>query len=838
LASAPYSLAQEIPQDENAEVIEEIVVTGSRIRRRDFHSASPISTIDRDDLLFSGQATLEEMLNQMPQIMPDYSRTSNNPGDGTARLNLRGMGAGRTLVLLNGRRVAPSGIGSAIDVNNLPQSLIQRVEIITGGASTVYGSDAIAGVINFITRKDYDGFNLDTGIYTTERGDADMYELNIAYGHNFVNGRGNVTLFGGIYEREASYASDRAITSVVYWDDWEGNVVEGGSNRTPAGRIIFPGADLGNGPVSVTFDPDGTPREFLDEDLFNFQQWTYLQTPLTRYSLGLMADYEISDRVELYVEAAFTNNQATQNLAPVPAVFFALVNTDNPALVPEAQQVFNDNYLVAPGLAGVVIGRRLVELDSRRIKTDRDYARFVGGMRGPAFGDWEFDAWVSYTKASEKEYYFNGASESRMLQGLLVDPLTDQCFDPTGGCVPLNIFGEGNLSAEGADFITITDLLNKTERTQKLASIVLTGPLFDSWAGTIDTAVGLEWRSDDGYFEASEALFTGDVMGFGGAASVDGTEEVVEIYAEAIIPLARDLAWAEMLSLEIGGRYSKYKNAGGVETFKIGAEWQPFGALRFRTMSQRSVRAPNNSELFEEQQTITDFFVGNNTNDDPCSASNDPIGNGNRDKCIAQGLAADQIGLFEATPFYPTDYTFGGNPNLKPEVSDTWTIGAILTPEKFSNWNATVDYYELTVEDTIGGIIAFLVCFDQQNTAGVFCENIVRDGTGNVSAVSELITNRGKLKTRGVDTQLQYGGELPSGLALSGGDAHLTVRFVWTHTLSNSTQESIVSETYDCAGLYGWPCNFLLNSAGQTWSKNRVTTNANYMSGPWDMHLT
>jgi len=836
---APYSHAQDIHSAEQEAVVEEIVVTGSRIKRRDFHSASPVVTIDRDDIEFSGQATLEETLNQMPQVMPDYSRTSNNPGDGTARLNLRGLGAGRTLVLLNGRRLAPSGVGSAIDVNNLPQSLIERVELITGGASTVYGSDAIAGVVNFITRRNFDGFTLDAGLYMAEQGDAEVYDLNVAWGHNFANGRGNVTAYAGIYKREASFAADREISATTIWDDWEGNLEVGGSSRTPATRIIFPGADLGNGPVSVTFNPDGTPREFsFSEDLFEFQDWTYLQTPLTRYSLGIMADYQITDRWQAYLEAAYTKNEATQNLAPVPAESFFMVNTDNPVLAPEAQQVFNDNYLIAPGLAGFYIGRRLTELSARRFEQERDYSRIVAGLRGPVFGEWEMDAWVTYTKASEVEQVFNAASASRLQQGLLVDPLTNQCFDPSGGCVPLNIFGEGNLSAEGADFITIAGIGNDTERTQKLASVVLTGPLFATWAGPIDVATGLEWRSDDGHFKADDDLFTGDAMGVGGAASVDGTEEVVEVYAEAIIPLAEDVAWADVLALEIGGRISEYKNAGKVETYKAGLEWQPFNALRFRAMNQRSVRAPNNVELFEAQRTITDSFVGNNTAFDPCSASNDPIGSGNRDKCIVQGLLPDQVGIFEATQFYPTDFTSGGNPELTPEAAETWTVGAILAPERFSNWSISVDYFELSVEDTIGNILADLICFDQKNTEGLFCENIVRDNTGNVSSVTELTSNRGKLETSGVDTQLQYVGDLPSAMAISGGDAQLSVRSVWTHTLSTTLQESVASETIECAGFYGWPCDAIFPGATATWSKNRVTTNANYLSGPWNIHLT
>ncbi len=840
LAAPNYAHAQEDPAVDDSELIEEIVVTGSRIKRRDFHSPSPISTINRDEILFSGQGTLEELLNQMPQVMPDVGRTSNNPGDGTAGLNLRGLGAGRTLVLLNGRRVAPSGIGSAIDVNNLPQALMERVEVITGGAATVYGSDALAGVINFITRQDYEGFNIDAGIYGTEQGDAESYDLNVAYGHNLAGDRGNITIFAGFYERKASFARDRKISEMSYADDWDTGMIEvSGSSRTPATHVLFPTADLGNGPVSLTFDPDGTPREFLrPDDLFNFQDWTYLQLPLTRYSVGVMANMTITDGLEAYVEAAFTRNEVVQNLAPVPAVTFAVINTDNPLLAPETQQVFNDNFLVAPGFAGFFVGRRLVELDARRIEHNRDYGRIVAGLRGSLFGQWEFDAWATYTKAKEEEELFNDASESRFLQGLLVDPATSQCFDPSGGCVPLNIFGEGNLSAQGAAFITVKDVFNRTERTQKLAAVVLTGPMFNTWAGPIDVAVGLEWRSDDGEFEADDILFTNDTLGFGGASPVRGTEEVFEVYGEAIIPLAEGVSWAQYLALEIGGRFSEYENAGEAWTYKVGAEWQPIDALRFRAMHQRSVRAPNVSELFEEQTTQNSSFV-DFFNVDPCSASEDPLGRGNREKCISQGLAADQVGIFEATQFYPTIFTSGGNPDLEPEIAKTWTVGAVLTPGRFDNWEIAVDYFEISVEDTIGNISASLICFDPINTKGLFCNNLVRDATGNVSSVEELISNRGNLETRGVDTQIQFVTDLPAMLALSDGYAQLSVKTIWTHTVALTSQENPVTTKLDCAGRFGaFPCLFFFDTGASTYPKNRVTTNANYQSGPWNLHLT
>jgi iron complex outermembrane receptor protein len=230
------SAAQDSGEETADEAIEEIVVIGSRLRRRDYSSPSPVSTIDRDALYASGQGTLEAALSEMPQFIPSFDRTANNPGNGRAYVNLRGLGAGRTLVMLNGRRLAPSGIGTAVDLNNLPQALIQSVEIITGGASAVYGSDAVSGVVNFTLRDDFEGFGLDASTYMTEAGDSTIYDLNLAYGHNFSSGRGNITVFSGYYDREETYADAREFTSVPYQDDINtGQLIETGSPRVPDG---------------------------------------------------------------------------------------------------------------------------------------------------------------------------------------------------------------------------------------------------------------------------------------------------------------------------------------------------------------------------------------------------------------------------------------------------------------------------------------------------------------------------------------------------------------------------------------------------------------------------
>ena len=535
LAGAIPALAQDADIEsrayEQTEVIEEIVVTGSRLRRRDFSAPSPVATIEREAIQYTGQGTLETALNQMPQVVPDYDRTANNPGDGTARINLRGLGAERTLVMFNGRRLAPSGIGSAVDVNMLPQALIERVEVITGGAAAVYGSDAVSGVVNFIARDDFDGLTVDLGAYATEQGDSNAYDINAAYGHAFADGRGNVTLFGGYYDREETLADEREITSVPWFDTWTGELVEGGSSRVPEGYISFPRVDYGNGAASTIFDNDGNPREYdASQDAYNWAPWNYLQIPLRRYNAGLLLNYDLSERAELYVEAAYTSGEVQKVLAPVPGEGWLEFNTDNPVMTPATQQLFAD-YMIPVGENRVLanVRKRFEELGPRITDLDSDYTRLVVGVKGDLWTEWEFDAWAIYTKGEETAVFQNHASLSRWQQGMLVDPSTGECFDTSGGCVPIDMFGLKKMSPEAIAFLRVPPIATVTEREQLLASGFVRGRLFSTWAGEAEAAFGVEWRQDEGDFAADPYFYSGDSMAFfSGFAPVRGKESVYE----------------------------------------------------------------------------------------------------------------------------------------------------------------------------------------------------------------------------------------------------------------------------------------------------------------------
>ncbi len=816
-----------VPAQAADDVLEEIVVTGSRLVRRDFSAPSPIASIDRETLLATGQATLETALNQMPQITPQFDRTANNPGDGTATVNLRGLGSNRTLVTINGRRVSPSWVGSTVDINSIPQSLVERVEIITGGATTVYGADAVAGVVNFILREDFDGFGLDTSFYTTEHGDANTTDVNVSYGHNLASGRGNITVYAGYYDRDSLFASEREFTASSLRETLSGELLPGGSFTIPEGIIFVPRVDLGSGATFTTFDANGNPVSFDDRtDLYDFAPVNYLQLPLRRTTAGALFRYDFSEHAELYGEWIYSRNDVTRTLAPVPAGGFFAINADNPTLTDQTRQLIIDNFFPAgPGIYAGAWGKRMSEIGLRITETETDNLRLVTGFRGEINDAWDYDAWVIYNDVSRDEFQLNDASASRTAQGQLVDPLTGQCFDPSNGCVPVNLFGINSLTPEAVEFLRLRPILNTSTRRQTSASGFIRGEPFDSWAGAVQVAIGAEWRRDEGTFRADDLLFTGDALGYRPDASINGSEDVAELYVEAGIPLADGARFAEYLTLEIGARYSDYDFAGSIESWKAGVEWLPVGSLRFRTMLQRSVRAPNMAEAFQEQFTEPlPTFVGNDPREDPCSAVNDPVAAGNLEKCVITGLPEDQVGVWNADLGFPATKIFGGNPELKPEVADTFTIGAVLDLDLFEGFQLAIDYFDLYVEDTIGNLDATLACFDPANTTALFCDGLRRDTvTFNVDEVDGYKVNRGVAEVRGVDTQLSTRYLLPN-------SADLSVSLIWTHLLENSTQETSFGTSYDCAGFYGSPCTSFKDDYG-TFPENRVTTNLSYAMG-------
>ena len=835
--------AQEDPDeaDEEAEIIEEVLVTGSRIKRRDFTSISPIATFSAEDITFSGITNLEDLANDMPQLVASFGRTSNNPGNGAAQLDLRGLGPGRTLVMLNGHRAAPHDVFGAVDVNSIPSALVQRVELVTGGASTVYGSDAVSGVVNFILKTDFTGVELSTQFDIYGAGDGEVIDASLSFGSDFSDGRGHIMGFVNYQERSAVLADAREFTAVTLQENLnspEGELVESGSTAIPGGRIWFPPTDLpGIGPTNnIIFNSDGSARPFIDpDDLFNFAPDNYLQTPFERKMVGAFGNFQLLDDLNAFAEFSYAETQSDQQLAPSPFFEFIAFNVDHPSLTPEQQSLAVNNWDAdGDGIADVFLSRRLEEIGPRQLFTNSKSWRALAGLKGTFGFDWDWEAAFSYSETTKDEEQVNGVSRNRLLQALLADPASGQCFDPSNGCVPVSLFGDGSITMEAAEFLRSVDIFNNSTVEEQIFSFNTTGDVIDLPAGALAMAVGVEWRDLSSTFVSDPALIGGNVLGFNSESGVDGSFDVKEVYAEVLVPILAGKTFAHYLGLEAGVRYSDYSLSGGAWNWKFGIDWTPVKSLRFRAMSQRAVRAPNINELFrapiERIATSSALFDG-------CSASLDPVGNGLTDLCIAQGIAADQLGVFEALSPFPTTLFFGGgNTKLDPEKADTFTVGVVIQPGGIEGLSLAIDYYNIEINNSIGSIddgLALLECFDSKDANSAFCESIVRGPSGDIIEFTVPQFNLALSKASGIDLILDYGHGLPASLAIGDQEASWALRIFANHTIEKGDQASPSSDFIDCVGFFGFICD-----SATIVPENRVNTRLTYFSGPLSASLS
>ena len=842
--AAPGAVAQE---DDSEARQETVVVTGSRIAKQDFVSNSPIATVDAEVFELTGSINTEDVLNTLPQAVPGFDRSSNNPGDGTATANLRGLGSSRTLVLMDGRRIIPSRSDGVVDLNNIPSSLIERVEVITGGASAVYGSDAIAGVVNFIMKDDFEGFEANVGYEATvEQGDAEFYTADVTLGSNFDSDRGNVTLHLGYTNRKDVFQGDRDFSTVAL-GGFGGDFFEFGSSGVPdghsfdtfdftalgqAGAPVYtidprtPDADnaalfsvsgacdlAGTGAVDpdgslATLDDDGnalTPALSGDEfcggqaifagplgfrpwinggantDRYNYAPVNYLQLPQERYSATALANYDINENLNVYSRLNVAFNQVPQQLAPTPAFTSITTAVDNPFLSPEAQEAFANFDTDGDGSVTTFIGRRMEETGGRVSNDDRYAYQFQVGAQGTIIdGEIDYDVYFQSGQSQNNNDLEGDISLTRYLDAVNVTDDGDGnpvCVSGNAACVPLNIFGQGNISQAAADYVSLR-INAKTEYNQNVLGVNFAGDtesLFSLPGGPIGWATGFEYREEEFEFRPSDALAQGALLGFNSAPPVQGGYDVYDLYAEFYAPILSGQPGAELLALEGAFRLSDYSTIGQTETYKIGGEWAPIEGLRLRGLYNTAVRAPNIGELFSPQ---SNGFPGAQ---DPCSTSNQPVANGIAALCAATGVPAAQIG---DTPdgespnpaFYQqrndqVEGLFNGvNPNLAEEEAETFTVGVVWEPAFVDGLTVAVDYYDIEITEyitTLGGGAqgVFDQCYGtefnpSQDPNDPFCLAINRQANGESNPILPN-ANSGFLATAGFDVQANYGFELP-----------------------------------------------------------------------------
>jgi iron complex outermembrane receptor protein len=834
------ALAQEasVPADatDAAAADEVIVVTGSRIARPDLEASSPITFVRAEDIALSGSTNVEQFLNELPQVTPDATGTTNNGTDGgIATINLRDLGANRTLVLVNGRRFVASNNLGWVDVNNIPAPLVERVDIVTGGASAVYGSDAVAGVVNFILKDDFEGAEFGGQYRITEEGDAAIFSTDVTLGANFEDGRGNAVLHASYNKRRSLLAGARAATATALGDFGDDPVDGGlfplGSSRILGGVILVPDTVLPDGTVApngVFFTPDGNPIAY-DGSTFNFQPLNYLQTPQERYLISGMAHYDVTDNITAFMEGTYINTRSFQQLAadandiPEPPAQL-LATIANPLFSAGLQDYLATNFDDdGDGIASVpAFRRRMQDVGPRFNEFEHDSWRILAGLRG-SLGDsgLNFEAYYSKARTNRTEVLTAYTSDIRIGQALLVEPDPAnpgafRCVDAgarANGCVPINIFGSDVLSPEGAAFISPTALVRRSTE-QDIASGVISGSLFDLGAGPVAFAIGAEYRKEQSDNLPDDIVQSGELGPGSNEEPTQGQFNVKEFYGEISVPVFTGL------TLEAALRYSDYSTVGGVWTYKAGGQFEPIEGIRFRGLYQRAVRAPNIYELFQGTAAGADDF------DDPCAARNSPSAE-LQAFCIAQGVPASVLPTFAGDPGSQATTFFGGNENLREEKSDTYTFGVVLQPRAIPGFTASVDYYKINVEGAIDDLNAATtgqLCFDSLDLTSEACQNIVRDPVnGIVIGITALRANLALEKREGIDWQVGYQFNLDS-FGLDGNGTRVTLQNVGNYSLTNEYQPLEGSAFIDCNGRFGPGCTGLGDFVSPKWRTNTTIT--------------
>ena len=855
---ATMSTSKLYAQDDSKDAIEEIVVTGSRLVRSDLSAPSPVSVLSAANIRSSGNVTIEETLNELPQLAADNTSSANAAGgSGVLTADLRGLGAERTLVLVNGRRFIPANESGFVDLASIPDALVQSVEIITGGASAVYGSDAVAGAINFKLKDNFEGLEANYSYGQTFKGDGLTHKIDITVGGNFADDRGNAVINGSFTSRGGVFFEDREFSRLSLFVN-NGKLAPGGSSNVPGTRISLKGADLanlvgvnlntcegGSRARGVRFDSSGAPVAFCDpQDRFNFAKGNYLLRPLKRYQINGLGHYDVTDNITAYAELIFVDSRNEYQQAPnagelstngAPRGELHLPDYANNTTLSQPFRDFlsRNAWKFDPDGDGVAVitstGRRFIETGARTFKYERSSFAITGGLRGDfeiSDKNWQWDSFYQFQRTKSDSDISGEISSVRMSLGLDVIPDPKNpgkmiCRNQFDGCVPVNPFGIDSISPKAAAFISPNHGSTTVLERQVFGGYV-SGELLELPAGPVAAAFGFEHRRENFDFRPDSSEQGGE---FGDPTPPrNGAFNLTEFYAEARVPLITDSPMAEYLGLELAIRTSNYSNFGSVTTWKVGGEWMPIDWIRVRGAYNVAIRAPNLSELFS---TVS---IGFTAGDDLCDKDFKPSA-AQKALCVAQGVSSGDIDDFEHNNVGFGVQT-GGNPNLTPENSDTWTIGAVISPSEIEGLNITVDYYSIKIDNAIAKLNAQYIvntCFAGGDNSTAECQAIVRTSDGQIDYVRAPISNIATEKATGVDLQIDYGFELPSLFALGSDDAGLKLSFMSSWILKSERTPLPGGTAIDCAGHFGSSCS---GFGTPMLPANKQVFNMTYESGP------
>jgi outer membrane receptor protein involved in Fe transport len=831
---AVEQIPETIDQEASAATFEEeITVTGTLIPRPSLDSLSPVTVLDApQELTLSGTTRIEDLMVSLPQVYPGQNSTIANGATGIASIDLRNLGTVRTLVLLNGRRLA-FGDPWGVDVNAVPAPLVKRIDVLTGGASTVYGSDAVAGVVNFVLDTDFTGVRggVQYSVYQHDNNNTFAQELNeaagfdypsgttwdggalnayIALGGSFADGRGHGSVYVDYRKIDELVKASRDYLNCAVAASDDGPYC-GGSGTIPRGRFMAFGPNweyVGDFVLTLAEEGgDGHSFRPRNDEYFNYGPYNHIQRPDEKWNAGGFAHYTINDHFEPYLEVMFMHDYTDAQIAP-SASFGTVnqINCDNPMLSDQQRELICTQPGYGPDdYATVFVMRRNVEGDARTSQLSNTSFRLVAGLRGDIDDSWSYDLYGLHAESMYQERYVNDLNIQRLANALdiVVDPITGEwvCRSGDPGCVPWDIFREGAVTQEAIDYISAVAMMSNSARTRVL-NLTFTGDLeayglaLPSASEGLQIAVGAEYRSEFFEIQPDEVMITGAAGFPGGVEPLSADYDVNELFIEALVPFVQDTRGFRDLSLELGYRYSDYSTSGGFNTYKGLLNWAITDSWRLRGGYNRAVRAPTIFEL---------FFPQDRTPESGDICENDVhtgVPEGTLEQCLRTGVSEEQYGNIPSQGGM-INAIWGGNPLLEPEVADTVTAGVVWTPQAIPGLSVTADYYDIEITEAIDYLWAdFIISFCADTGDPHLCSLIHRDQAGTLwlspdAYVDETYQNIGLRKSEGVDFNVNY--------LIGLGDAgYLNTGLIGTYLLSQRLANP--SYDFDCAGYFGDLC--------------------------------
>jgi outer membrane receptor protein involved in Fe transport len=878
----PLALAQTAPAASTAPApsVQEVVVTGSRIQQAPNDvSISPVTSVTSVEIQQSGLLRTEDLLNSLPQVTAEFSSGMSISSNGTATVSLRDLGSQRTLVLINGRRMNPgAGLGTAAqpDIDQIPADLIERVDVLTGGASAVYGADAVAGVVNFVLNTHYDGVKLDAnyGFYnhsnnnSTDLGylsafgaptppgtvdTAQQKDVSFVAGSNFADGKGNATVYftylnaGSAVGYQFDYAGCTLNTPSTIPGLATGHLACGGSGTSGHGQFLMLGNVIPPGkttPVVSTIvdravDPStGAFRPYNPAvDDYNYGALSYFQRPAERYTAGAFLNYEINDHVDAYSEFMFSRNTSQAQYGPSGDFFqLATISCADPLLTAQEVSVLCNpttkaSNQAAYGLTGnqisLYIARRNVEGGGRQDNYSSDSFREVLGLKGKIDSVWSYDVYgqVGVSQLEDIEGNFVGTPQITNALNVVTNPANGQpvCQSVLSGtdttCVPYNIWKPNSITAQQLAYLTVPSTYTN-KAIEYIASGSVTGDLgkyglqVPTAASGVVVNVGAEYREEEYQF-APDYIFANGFEGGGDGIehAILGEFHVGEAFTEIHVPLVDEKPGFYQLSAEGGYRYSSYTEGFDTNTFKLGLEWAPIQDVRIRGSYNRAIRAPSIDELFAP------VTVGAGGVADPCWGANPSL---TLAQCELTHVTPGQYGHITVNAAAQINTAAGGNTGLTPEIADTYAFGFVIQPQALPNFSMSVDYYDIKIKNTITELASTTV-LDGCATTGdpTLCGLIHRGPSGSLwlstsDYVSTTEQNIGDVATKGIDVKVHYRWDV-------GAMGKLTFDLNGTHVESLTTQPLPGGGSFDCAGYWGATCGAPLPSWRHNFSTNWLT---------------